>query len=164
MLIFLFLFLVQIGYGLFTDHALSPQTGSVDVVVRTFASAVFGYFLSGPSAETASFTALQAYSPQLIQNNISPAQSDSPKNRMGFSDSSLSQDFNVVLPAQAYPSRPFAQTFRICVVACVGIASLLMLLILRNTMPVTDSMIAPVTQLRDMISSSIGYLVGSKHD
>lgn len=55
-----------------------------------------------------------------------------------------------------------AVSLRVVIVGGVGLISLVLLLAVRNAMPVTDTMIAPVTQLRDMLSSSIGYLVGSK--
>lgn len=160
LLVFLVLFLAQIGYGLFTDDALSPQTTSIDIVIRTFASAVFGYFLS-ESVSTPSAPTLQIYSPKQISI---PAEDTSIKNRMGFSESPTTEETGYVSTIATKPARSFRQTFQICIVAGVGIISLLILLILRNTMSVTDSMIAPLTQLRDVVSSSIGFLVGSKQD
>lgn len=48
------------------------------------------------------------------------------------------------------------------IVAGMGLISLILLLALRNTMPITDTMIAPVTQLRDLLSSSVGFLAGKR--
>lgn len=158
--VFLFLFLVQIGYGLFTDTALSPQTTSIDVVIRTFASAVFGYFLS-ETISTPPASTLQIYEPKQISL---PTEDTQIKNRMGFSESPTPEKTGYVSTLPSNSARSFRQTFQISIVAGVGIISLVILLILRNTMPVTNSMIAPLTQLRDMLSSSIGFLVGSKHD
>ena len=52
LLLFLFLLLAQIAYGMFTKTESSAQINSIDVIIRTFASAVFGYFLSGRFSDT----------------------------------------------------------------------------------------------------------------
>lgn len=47
LVVYLVLFLIHIIYALFSGKAVSTQMNSIDVVLRTFASAVYGYFLSG---------------------------------------------------------------------------------------------------------------------
>ena len=53
-------------------------------------------------------------------------------------------------------------TVQTYIVAGMGLISLILLLVLRNTMPLTNTMIAPVTQLRDFLSSSVGFLAGKR--
>lgn len=160
LLLFLFLFLAQIAYALFTKTESSELINSIDIIIRTFASAVFGYFLSGRFSDT------------LPRSNMIPAisqtatQADtaapsSVRNKIGFSD--LPSD--KALPGNTElrtVSAPADHTFQTIIVASVGLISLIILLILRNTYTVTDTMIAPLTQLRDMLSSSIGFLIGHK--
>lgn len=124
LLLFLFLFLAQIAYALFTKTESSELINSIDIIIRTFASAMFGYFLSGRFSDT------------LPRSNMIPA---------------ISQT-TAQTATQADTSAP----------SSVGLISLIILLILRNTSSVTDAMIAPLTQLRDMLSSSIGFLIGHK--
>lgn len=45
--VYLLLFLVQIVYSLFDGDVVSTQANSIDVVMRTSAAMVFGYFISG---------------------------------------------------------------------------------------------------------------------
>ena len=82
LIIFTLLFLVQMAYSLFTDNFLSPQSGSIDAVIRTFASAVFGYFLSGNFATPTDSSSVSAYGLPI------PAQTakneTEPKNTLGF--------------------------------------------------------------------------------
>ena len=160
LLLFLFLFLVQIAYGLFTKTESSALINSVDVIIRTFASAVFGYFLSGRFSDTLPRgSTIPAISQNAMQTD--PAAPSSVRNKIGFSDLSADKTLSANTALRTV-SAPADHTFQIVIVASVGLISLIILLILRNTSSVTDVMIAPLTQRRDMLSSSIGFLVGHK--
>ncbi len=154
LLCFLLLFMAQMAYGLFTDRLLSPSTGTIDAVVRTFASAVFGYFLSGNTGKARTFSSARG-----VAASLPVGRGNAPKGAIGFTDGTGSE--TVPLSAQIADGGS-AVSLRVVIVGGVGLISLVLLLAVRNAMPVTDTMIAPITQLRDMLSSSIGYLVGSK--
>lgn len=151
LLCFFVLILIQIAYGLFTDGQLSTQNNALDAVFRTFAAAIAGYFLSGnfsPSQNGA-----QAY---VIRADASPAAKPQAR-AIGFSDA----ESEPALPAVT--ARTWnGNTVQTYIVAGMGLISLILLLILRNTMPLTNTMIAPVTQLRDFLSSSVGFLAGKR--
>ena len=160
LIIFTLLFLVQMAYSLFTDNFLSPQSGSIDAVIRTFASAVFGYFLSGNFATPTDSSSVSAYGlPIPVQNAKNETE---PKNTLGFSESTPSAQINSSLPTTTFITRPKENTLQTHIVAGIGLISLILIIVVRNLMPITDTMIAPLTQLRDMVSSSIGYLIGGK--
>lgn len=161
LLLFLFLLLAQIAYGMFTKTESSAQINSIDVVIRTFASAVFGYFLSGRFSDTLPRgNTIPAISQNTTQTD--PAAPSSVRNKIGFSDLSPDKELSVDTDLRTV-SAPADHTFQTVIVASVGLISLIILLILRNTSTVTDTMIAPLTQLRDMLSSSIGFLIGHKN-
>ena len=60
--VYLLLFLVQIVYSLFDGDVVSTQTNSIDVVMRTSAAMVFGYFISGAFEKSDGAGAVGAYS------------------------------------------------------------------------------------------------------
>ena len=164
LLLFLFLFLAQIAYALFTKTESSELINSIDIIIRTFASAVFGYFLSGRFSDTLPRSNMIPAISQTTAQTATQADTSAPssvRNKIGFSD--LPSD--KVLPGTTdlrTVSAPADHTFQTIIVSSVGLISLIILLILRNTSSVTDAIIAPLTQLRDMLSSSIGFLIGHK--
>ncbi len=84
LLFFLFLFLVQIVYGLFSASESSVLSNSVDIIIRTYASAVFGYFLSGRFSGPSSINVTAVTSPIMTPNP--PSAPSSVRNKIGFSD------------------------------------------------------------------------------
>lgn len=161
LLIFLFFFLVQITYGLFVSLESSAQTNSIDAIIRTFTSTVFGYFLSGRFSDSPSGNITLAIPPKATQTT--PTSPSSIQNKIGFSDipADKTDSGNAVLRTVPVPASK--HMFQTMIVASVGLISLIIILILRNTSAITDAMTAPLTQLRDMLSSSIGFLIGSKN-
>lgn len=161
LVIYLVLFLIHIIYALFSGKAVSTQMNSIDVVLRTFASAVFGYFLSGNFAKTEDYLLSKAYGKQLPTTYKSSDKTANRAVRIGFSD--LSQEngedvqVGVALPAKVN----FGSSLQIHIVAVVGLVCLIILIVVRNVEPAGEN-IAALTQLRDMLSSSVGFLVGSK--
>ena len=93
LLCFLLLFMAQMAYGLFTDRLLSPSTGTIDAVVRTFASAVFGYFLSGNTGKARTFSSARG-----VAASLPVGRGNAPKGAIGFTDGTGSE--TVPLSAQ----------------------------------------------------------------
>ena len=160
LLFFLFLFLVQIVYGLFSASESSVLSNSVDIIIRTYASAVFGYFLSGRFSGPSSINVTAVTSPIMTPNP--PSAPSSVRNKIGFSDLPAAKAASADTALRTLSAPAANHTFQTIIVASVGIISLIVLLILRNTSSITEAMVAPLTQLRDMLSSSIGFLVGNK--
>lgn len=81
LLFFLFLLLVQIVYGLFSASESSVLSNSVDIIIRTYASAVFGYFLSGRFSGPSSINVTAVTSPIMTPNPPSAPSSIRNKSR-----------------------------------------------------------------------------------
>lgn len=87
------------------------------------------------------------------------------QNKIGFSESKtelISGQIKDLSPKQTNDN-----SLQIIIVSFIGLFSLILLIILRNidpwnngSMPLTDSALSTVSQLRDFISSSIGFLIG----
>lgn len=161
LVVYIVLFLIHIIYALFSGKAVSTQMNSIDVALRTFVSAVFGYFLSGNFAKTVDYLLSKAYGKQLPTAYKSSDKAANRAVRIGFSD--LSQEngkdvqTGVALPAKVN----FGSSLQIHIVAVVGLVCFIILIVVRNVEPAGEN-IAALTQLRDMLSSSVGFLAGSK--
>ena len=127
--------LVYIAIHLIWGATLQEST-SVDTIIRTSASAIFGYFISN----------------NFIRSN-SDTESKSKMNIQAQSDL-IQQEKNTAVNTSVCCSR-----LQIIVVSAIGFIALVLLLISRNYTQTTPEFSATVSQLRDFLSASIGFLV-----
>ena len=127
--------LVYIAIHLIWGATLQEST-SVDTIIRTSASAIFGYFISN----------------NFIRSN-SDTKSKSKMNIQAQSDL-IQQEKNTAVNTSVCCSR-----LQIIVVSAIGFIALVLLLISRNYTQTTPEFSATVSQLRDFLSASIGFLV-----
>ncbi len=112
-------------------------------------------------AKTEDYLLSKAYGKQLPTTYKSSDKTANRAVRIGFSD--LSQEngedvqTGVALPAKVN----FGSSLQIHIVAVVGLVCFIILIVVRNVEPAGEN-IAALTQLRDMLSSSVGFLAGSK--
>lgn len=188
--IFMLILLIQSAYTIFTSNAASAQINNIDIVIRTSAAAIFGYFLSANFIRHASHDESDTSS-SVESDTSASAASDSGQSDFAASDSenkdqSVSSpettavwasdqnhidfnhaDFNHTVrkknsydPATAYRMQVIAASF-------IGLFCLITLLIYRNILvaggdtETSSSILAAVTQFRDFISGCIGFLIGS---
>lgn len=161
LIIYLALFFVQIMYNLFSDDVASEQTNAVDVILRTFASAVFGYFLSENFGGTKTGSRAEVTAKQAVPTGKLQADVKNRAVRIGVSAMSGGNGESTRLDKTTATGDNFARTLQVVIVAGVGLLSLVVLIVFRNTGSEGEH-VAAVTQLRDMLSSGIGFLVGSK--
>lgn len=127
--------LVYIAIHLIWGATMQEST-SVDTIIRTSASAIFGYFISN----------------NFIRSN-SDTESKSKMNIQAQSDL-IQQEKNTAVNTSVCCSR-----LQIIVVSAIGFIALVLLLISRNYTQTTPEFSATVSQLRDFLSASIGFLV-----
>lgn len=157
LLIFLFIFLFQSAYSIMFHKDNSP----FDVIVRTSAASIFGYFLS---ARFSSNIETNSYQENIIQKTNS-FKSSQIQNKIGFHE-----DKTELISGQIKnlpESQKYNDSLQIIIVSFIGLFSLILLIILRNLdpwhngfIPTTTSALSSVSQLRDFISSCIGFLIG----
>lgn len=164
LMIIMLILMIQSAFNLFVNEANSQDSSAIDAVVRTSAAAIFGYFLSANfvkkkiAGEAQSNNQTGAYLP------IQTFTADEPKNQIGFeitSDAVLhpletaqpQTDMTDAVPVQ-YSSH------QVVIVSVIAVISLLTLLVFRNFTTQTAQAIATISQLRDFISASVGFLVG----
>lgn len=116
---------IQIILTLFFFHE-SIYQNEIDVVVRTTASAIFGYFLSS--------------------NFMS---SVGPKMKCTIDEKSTQN------------KNSHTNNQQVIIVFIIGLVSLILLIITRNCFGISEHIRGTISQLRDFVSGSVGFLVGS---
>lgn len=165
LLLFMLILLVQSAVNLFLPASDSGITGDIDIVVRTSAAAIFGYFLSanfiGHDEETGQATA--TVQTHILKTGAGPVQDSAPRAQIGFS-AGEAVSAPAVPPVQA-PEQSI-RCLQVRAATFIGLFCLLALLILRNltqlgvVSPASDSVTGTIVQFRDFISGCVGFLIG----
>lgn len=163
MLIMIILF-IQSAYALFAHEAVSQDASTIDTIIRTSAAAIFGYFLSSNFMKLHASPAPQNTQNEAMQVSASAAEAAAEgevKCQIGFTAGSAS---NIEVGKAAIDEPPadasvHCDKIQVIVISVIGIFSLILLLILRNFAQITPQSAATVSQLRDFISSCVGFLV-----
>lgn len=125
LIVFMVILMAQIAANLFCIR-MGTAPVDVDIIVRTTAASIFGYFLSG------NFT-----------RNAIPKGGCTPTEEKDRKKSKMSKQ-------------------QIKIVFTFGVISLVLLLLARNVVSQDNPvMMATISQLRDFVSGSVGFLVGS---
>ena len=161
---FLLLFMaVLLGYTVYHLFVGAPaeESNAVDVIVRTSAAGIFGYFLSGSSLETgASSSSGSNTAPPAVLPG--PSMEPQAHAQLGFS---LSSDPQPSISGGASSSsgepKPSSRSsgLQITIVSCIGLISLCLLFVMRTGIADSPAMTAAASQLRDFVSASVGFLV-----
>lgn len=152
---FLLLFMaVLLGHTVFIAFFGAPpeETSAVDVIVRTSAAAIFGCFLSRNSLQTSPAAAPPP--PSLGGGGAAGL-----TGRIGFSLSDSPQEPLAAGAASSSAGDGSCRRFQVCAVSCIGLFSLILLLLMRDGIAGNASMTAAASQLRDFVSASVGFLV-----
>ena len=174
LLLFMTVLLVQLACGLFLPESLSPEAGSIDVIVRTSAAAIFGYLLSGnfnrgSEQETAKRTDNRPECLLKAQNDVlfPPQESENP---IGGPAELLGGEMmrDGEEPSKPQKGMPVRDTgcLQILMATAIGLFCLAVLLLVRFSawwgVPLvsSDSATATIAQLRDFVSGSVGFLIG----
>lgn len=156
LLLFFVLFMGYTVLHLFINPA--GQAHSIDIVVRTSASAIFGYIISSQFTK----------SPTQAENRISSSSLErtstyqDTQNKIGFQPDPPSD--SVKPDSSSLPKSPVIlniteNRLQIMLVSLIGIGSFLLLSLARFRPDSTPEMAAILSQLRDFASGCIGFLI-----
>lgn len=156
LMLFLLVLLIHAGVSLFSEQGVSQERTTIDIIVRTSAAAIFGYFLSAPAASASSGTAVTGGKAVTLVSSEKAA--DAPQNAIGFQTGDAGE---TLTPGNALATsgEPNYRISRILFLSAVGGVCLIFLLILRNCDTVPESAAATISQFRDFIAASIGFLI-----
>lgn len=165
LLLFMLILLLQSAANMILPGESSQLAGEIDVIVRTSAAAIFGYFLSGNFIRSTSGQSPLPQTPHILETGASDADSGALKARIGFTpeDSAVPSGGSAVQPSASGSSNGCLQ---ISIAAAIGLFCLITLLALRNCiqlgiLPEEAGSTAAVTQFRDFVSGCVGFLIGS---
>ena len=153
LLLFMLVLLAQSAYSSFCPGEAGPTVDEIDIIVRTSAAAIFGYFLS------ANFIRRAASGGQ------TPAAS--PPHTLETDSGTPDPGAPGSARAEAEPAgeNSAANCLQVVVATAIGLFCLVTLLVLRNLSQwglaaESDSTAATVVQFRDFISGCVGFLIG----
>lgn len=133
LLVFMAILLLQSAYNLFFYTRETSGSSALNIIIRTTAAAIFGYFISAN-----------------FQNG-----GDIPEND--------NKDLNMkAQEAEETCTNQMGcrNHLQILVVAGIGIFALLVLVIAHDSIVSTHAVVATTSQLRDFVSGSVGFLIG----
>ena len=173
LLIFMMILTIQTSYNLFY-HEMQGNTHLLDGVLRTTYAGLFGYFM-GNGLSTATINKTQKNTSK--KNPLSDREKDNMnaenKNSKDSSVSSVAEENNLYLISEILADdsndliiankeiNRMRANIQIIIVGTIGIVSLLVLIFTRNLDVGGDQKIASLSQLRDFVSGSTGFLISN---
>lgn len=175
LIVFMILLMGQSVHSLFANHPTSGESAHIDIIVRTSAAAIFGYFLSTNFIRHASYNSKDETGGSLETHakSILGVSSDGIQNHIGFAapqseDSTDMLDMgNVSYNENPSPNKFGGNRLQIVITSIIGLFCLVVLIIARDItalnadMEVSATAAATAAQFRDFVSGCIGFLIGS---
>lgn len=161
LLIFMTILLVQSAHNLFFHELAAEDSATLDVVIRTTAAAIFGYFISAGFRGASEQNAVSAQNAiGFVSGSDTP---NAPTARIGFAAETQTDETPMQSGSARGSSTPALNRRtrqQLIIVAIIGISSLLLLVIARNYAQPSAASVATLSQLRDFVSGSVGFLIG----
>lgn len=159
LLIFMVILLAQSARSLFFYECVSQNSDALHTAIRTTAASIFGYFISaGFRGANQDGTSMQTESDSPAGQNKSrkPTAQTSPSETEG----SIIEARSKTMVDQSDESTEQRLRQQMLIVGMIGISSLLMLVIACDSTQDTTNASAALSQLRDFVSGSVGFLIG----
>ena len=153
------------AFHLLAGTAASGESAdTINIIIRTSAAGIFGYFISGNFARTDETVETSAFSQrvaELSSGRSTGTVSSLTGNPIGFAPTSdpAPQEPSYTIPAAGGNRAGGCGKNQVYVVGVVGLLSLLLLLLAGKPESVNAEYTAIVSQLRDFVSACIGFLI-----
>ena len=161
------LLMIQSVYGLFVPLADDSAVQSIDIVFRTSIAAIFGYIIStnfGRRSDSTTPTEREVDTP--IGFATQTPQENDQFNSMGGKREETMEE--VPPPPKVKRIHRDIKTQQLTFVGIIGVVSLVIMLFWRNTYNPSEALntgnVAVISQLRDMVSGCVGFLIGHPQD
>ena len=156
LLAFMAVLLMQSGHNLFVNEMGKGESTALDVVIRTTAAAIFGYFISTGAGSAAENTLA------VSQTKIGFALPEEGQATVRMEGEEALTGTQEAVPASVEGREARTHGFKLVTVGLIGLASLGLLIMARNCGQGSPESMAALSQLRDFVSGSVGYLIA--HD
>ena len=162
LLIFMVILLSQSAHSLFFHESAMQDPDALNSVIRTTAASIFGYFISSGFQSAASKSAASAQTG--IGFPMNQNESEQPTGQNSFTAKAQAEADNKPQTGTTIGHRNNLSGQRLrqqmIIVAMVGLSSLLMLVVACNYTSTCPDSVATLSQLRDFVSGSVGFLIG----
>lgn len=149
LILFMIILMIQTSYNLFFNE-LHGNSHPLDSVIRTTLAGLFGYFMGKGF--------IQNVSKSKVKNQTLP-----PVDSKSTDESKKEIEKKPInLNKEEIDRLEMRNNIQIIVIGSLGLISLILLIITRNMNIMTVEKIATLTQLRDMISGSTGFLISNR--
>lgn len=156
LLAFMAVLLVQSGHNLFANELGRGDSTELDVVVRTTAAAVFGYFISSGVQRQGENSA----SPARTKIGFTIGEEPQPSARMEAAEASTGTEEVPLPPYEGETERERDRlNQQMWIVGLIGLTALGFLIMARNCGQSSPEALAALSQLRDFVSGSVGFLI-----
>lgn len=165
LVLFMMVLLAYLTAHLFTGIEPDKESNSIDIIVRTSAAGVFGYFISrnfGREVRKTSSGSTSAVSRQTIDAATSSPigfRAQSPSDPEQGTLNTVDPSAEVTEYADTVQAAAQCDRMQVLIVSAIGLFSLIVLLIARQFYSTAGEFTAIVSQLRDFLSASIGFLI-----
>lgn len=170
LIVYMLILLSYMTAHLFIGVGTDGSSNVIDIVIRTSAAGVFGYFISrnfGRRSNKTSLENIDAVYQKSINGDRSGQIGFQVRNRVdtnAAAGQSLEGDTSVQTGKisgyqSAVPSTEGCDRVQVVVVSIIGLFSLIVLLVARQFYSTSTEFTAIVSQLRDFFSASIGFLI-----
>lgn len=188
LLIFMFTLFAYTAITLCTGTIVSESTKTVDIMVRTSAASIFGYFVSSnfikPGSTSGGSSSESKTSYRHVSGNITEA--NEVNSHIGFDTSTVdscglcSPDEDLDIPSTGARQTAYSESYmppdyneqqsdavphakcstpQIIIISIIGLASLVLMFISNRYADATPHSAATLAQLRDFVSACVGFLV-----
>lgn len=158
LLVIMAILLLQSACSLFIGASGNEGATQIDAVLRTSAAGIFGYFISAnfrASEKQKTVCAVGA------EQQDAPTSTPSARAQIGFGAPTSEVSTGVATTTVDTSTRTAPCRTQILVVAGIGVVSLLILIAARDIASTSPGLPAMLSQLRDFVSGSVGFLVGT---
>lgn len=156
LLLFMVVLLIQTGHNLFFHELAQGDSVELDVVLRTTTASIFGYFISAGVQGRSLNTAVRTTN----KIGFSTPQEDGPVDSLEGVSAPVSQAERPDQPALEETQEADRLGRQIVIVGSIGLAALGLLILARNCEQSSQESLATLSQLRDFVSGSVGFLIG----
>lgn len=175
LIIFMIILMAESIYNLFSGRVNHINSNDIDIVLRTTSAAIFGYFLSGSFIRKSKSKVTNCPEETEVLNDKSTIPNDE-KTQVIFKEdinskkeiiksannqtSTFAYDNKNIIEEHDNKKELNASNQQIIIATIIGITALIVLIIARNSLDITEKSIAIIAQMRDFVSGCVGFLLG----
>ena len=159
--------LVQSAYVIFFPAADSGATaGNIDIVVRTSAAAIFGYFLSASFAAQKTAGVPTVSGGHIMEMAYQGGDGTEARGTIGFVSETSVQSGSGAQTRGTAETATGGSRLQVVMATGIGLFCMVVLIVVRNSAQLTEAaaesstMMATVVQFRDFVSACVGFLIG----